>query len=322
MNLPPMEYAAISPRFIDSDLYLSHTKDSPLALIDGGARGRLFDPFDVVKAPLEVLAFDPDEEALRIKPSQNVSIQYIDRALWNGSQKIQVHLAAQPATSSVYPPNLDLLRTFPDTIGAPPRTTTRIVEIDSISIDEAVQQGLCSPPTFIKLDIHSAEFEALEGARLSLQSACGVLVESWHTPIHRGQHLTGELEWLLNREGFHLFNFMHNSPWMHVVDGRDCELDRPRLVGSESLFFREDYSKSSWSAPAAFHAVGLADLFRYNRYAVLLSRNFLSLGILDSKTQSNVEEELNRISLARLKKTRVQRFLKRQFRGLVRKMLS
>ena len=317
-----MKYAAIAPRFIDSELYVELVNGSPLTLIDGGSRGELFDPFDVVEAPLEVVAFEPDADAPRKIPKKNVNIHYINKALWKESGRIHVHLAVQPTTSSVYPPDLDLLGTFSDHIGAPPRTTKEIIEIESQSIDEAVSQGLCPPPNFIKLDIHSAEFEALEGATESLEKAFGVLVESWHSPIHRGQHLTGELEWFLNERGFYLFNLMHNSPWMHFVDGKDLELDRPRLVGSESLFFREDLLVESTTREMALHAIALADLFRYNRFAVLLSRRFLQSGILDPDLQRRIEEELNRIAEDRLRATRFSRLIKRTFRKAVRRLLA
>lgn len=317
-----MKYAAISPRFIDSSLYLSHTQESPLVVIDGGSRGGVFDPFDAVTCPLEVAAFDPDEEAPRIQPSGNVRIRYIPRALWKDSGGVQVHIARQPATSSVYPPDLELLGSFNDVIGAPPRTTARRIEIASISIDEAADEGMVAPPDFIKLDIHSAEYEALEGASRSLDHAFGVLVESWHSPIHKGQHLTGELEHLLNRKGFHLFHLLHNSPWKHVVEGRDLELDRARLVGTESLFFREDVGPAAANETSAFHALALADLFGYNRFAVILSRRFAATGLVPTGLQKEIEVELDRIAEARLKRTRVQRFFKRKFRGLVRRLLS
>jgi len=317
-----MKYAAPVPRFIDSELYLDLTGGAPLTLIDGGSRGGLFDPFNVVAAPLEVVAFDPDVEAPTGNPKENVTVRYVKKALWKDSRKLSVHIAVQPATSSVYPPDLDLLGKFSDRIGAPPRTTRRIVEIDSQSIDETVSQGLCQPPNFIKLDIHSAEFEALEGAKKSLESAFGVLVESWHSPIHKGQHLTGELEWFLNQRGFFLFHFVHYCPWMHFVDGQDLELDRPRLVGSESLFLRDDLDISRATIPAALHAIAIADLFRYNRFAVLLSRRLKEREILDKEIQNKVETELDRIAEERLRSSRVIRFVKRRFRGLVRRLLS
>ncbi|MCB9768106.1 MAG: FkbM family methyltransferase [Candidatus Omnitrophica bacterium] len=303
-------------------MYLKQTQGRALTLIDGGARGELFDPFSAVACPLEVVAFDPDVDAPKGTQKERVRRHFINKALWKETGTVKVHIAHQPATSSVYPPDLELLRTFPDHVGAPQRTTEKVVEIESISIDEAVDQGLCPSPDFIKLDIHSAEFEALQGAENSLRTSFGVLVESWHSPIHRGQHLTGELEWFLNQRGFFLFHIMHNSPWPHVVDGKNLELDRPRMVGTESLFLRDDLHPSNSNQVAGLHALAIADLFRYNRFAVLLSRKLLEQKVLDTDLQWEVEKKLNWIAEERLRSTRAIRFFKRRFRNLVRRMLS
>lgn len=94
------------------------------------------------------------------------------------AHKLKLQIANKESTSSVYPPNSNLLIQFPDDIGEPARRTKQIEEIQDLSIDFAVENNLCPLPDFIKLDVHSSEYEAIIGAQNSLQACCGLLVET------------------------------------------------------------------------------------------------------------------------------------------------
>lgn len=290
-------YRAFRPVYLDSDHFRANVSKSPLVL-DGGSKGSLFEPFSAVTKGIDVLAFDPDPNDVQYNVA-NGKVRFLNRALWSAPGMIDVHLAVDRSTSSVYPPNEQLLRQFPDYIAWPVRKTERVIRVESTSVDTAVAEGLCETPDFIKLDIHSAEFEALEGSRHSLAHCVGVQVETWHSPIHTGQHLHAEVENLLNRQGFSLFNFSAVMSWKRTVDGVEFLYDQSQVVGSESLYFRDYALNASVSQRTALIAIGCADLYRYTAYAIQLSRRFLASGVFSAGFQQDVESELRAIERAR-----------------------
>lgn len=244
--------------FINTNIFAELMQDKQIVVIDGGAANDVFEPFDKVSFKnTTMVLFEPNKDAVCYEgPFKTIQVPL---ALWKDSNGIELHVAKEPTTSSVYAPNTDLLQKFPNRIGIQARQTTKKICVDSISIDEAVQKSICDPPDFIKLDIHSAEFEALKGAEKSLANCSGVLVETWHSKIHRGQHLHAEVECLLNNHGFYLYDFRPASKWSYRT-ARDNLFDRRRMIGSETLYFRESYM---YEPEKLFVAISLLDLFEY-----------------------------------------------------------
>jgi FkbM family methyltransferase len=294
-----MSYAARPPRFFDSPLYRRLVDGAPFWVVDGGARGELFDPFDQVAQGIAVIAFEPDSEARPSVGRDGRQTVWVSKALWKESATIDIHLAASRATSSVYPPDMERLRLFPPKHGLTSRRTEQEVRVPAISIDDAVGQGLCPAPRFIKLDIHSAEYEALEGAAQTLSGVVGVLVETWHLPLHRGQRLHGDVECLLNRHGLHLFHQRPAAAWKHALDGRRNRFDKTQLVASECLFLPEPAALAAADPTRGVFAVAVADLFGYAHYAVQLSRELAACGVLAPAVQAEIEHELTRLNARR-----------------------
>lgn len=285
-------FASKPPYFFDSKVFAKHAAGRDFVVIDGGARDSLFDPFDLVKSNLEIVAFEPD--AMAPLYESRLPVTRIQKALWDKECVLDLHLAADPSTSSVYPPNIPLLAQFRDEIGVPTRTTVKVLKVAAISIDRAVETGLCKAPNFIKLDIHSAEYEALRGAADSLRQVVGVLVETWNHPVHKGQHLHSDVESFLNSQGFYMFHLRDVVTWKQCVDGVEFASERDRHVGSEALFFRD-----SVPPELGIFAIACADLFGYPGYAIALSRRFLANDVLAPQAQKEIEQELRSIVVKR-----------------------
>ena len=237
---------------VDLDLF----KAGAFRIVDGGAAGDLFEPFDAVAPFCTIYTFEPRGKDA-IAHEDHV---HVDAGLWSEPCRRPLHIAQDPTTSSIYPPDLDYLLRFPDRIGHEARTTARRVNVPLTSIDAEVAAGTIEPPHFIKLDIHSAEFEAIEGSTRSLQECLGFLVETWHAPIHSGQHLHGEIEVRLAELGYRLYHLRPASAWRHLNEGKPFPLDREQLVGSEGLFLREDIPHA-----LKMRHVALLELFGYSQ---------------------------------------------------------
>ncbi len=166
------------------------------------------------------------------------------------------------------------------------------MKIPSISIDDAIDQNLINQPVIIKLDIHSAEYEALRGATKTLDHVAGVMVESWHSPVHKSQHLHGEIEHFLNSKEFFLFNIRKASNWKITVDGLIDQNDKSVLIASEAIFFKDYQNTSNVSFQEAMFAIAYSDTFGYTNHAINLSRLFAKKGIFEIEYQKNLEDVL------------------------------
>ena len=209
---------------------------SPVVIIDGGSRNALFPPANKIVKNAVVYAFDPSPQ-----PNEYlvpIPVTHIPFALWDKTGTVELHVAKKLGTSSIYPPNYEKLKKFNSRIGWEARKTIEKIVVPSKSIDDAVNEGICQPPDLIKLDIHSAEYEALIGSDAFLEHASMVLVETWHHPIHEGQHLHGELETFLNTKGFYLWDIKKASVWKPLYEGKELA-GRAMTIGTESVFVKE-----------------------------------------------------------------------------------
>lgn len=246
-------FAAPFPNLFSAGIVRNAYGDRRFNVVDGGSRGALFEPLDAVKDYWTSYAFDADVDA----PNYSGHMKRMPYGLWSETKTVQLHLAVEPSTSSVYPPDLELFDTlYGKHLGTDVRTTAKMVDVPCISVDDAVARSLMPKPQFLKLDVHSSEYEAVHGARNSLDQCVCVLVETWTHPFHKGQKCHGHVEGLLNDLGF----YMYDMAPMYI---QRMKGDRRLLPCTESLFFPD-------RAPAGLELlhVALLDLFRYTHYAI------------------------------------------------------
>ena len=174
-----------------------------------------------------------------------------------------------------------------------------------ISIDDAVDQDLCELPNFIKLDIHSAEYEAILGSKSSLDNCLGFLVETWHIDIHKGQYLSADVEKLLNSYGFFQFYNHQNSSWPYSIKPSAILSDRRHVVGSETLYFRKDVPPH-----LSLMFIGLLELFGYGALAVLKYNEYCKRGFLEE------DKELIKILHKNIKKRELFHVLNHPLKSL------
>ena len=215
-------------------------KSKNFVLVDGGAAGLLSEPFDVAKSVILSVRFEPRGESEVIKSSQDI---YIDGGLWSEDRKGSLHVAKEPATSSICPPNVNFLKQFSDECGAPPRETQELIEVPLRSIDSCVSNSEMPKPNFIKLDVHSAELPALLGSKNSLENCVGLLVETWNVEVHKGQHLHYEIEKFAIENGFEVYDTICAAAWPVKHNNQVNHNERRRYIGSEILFIRSDVSR-------------------------------------------------------------------------------
>ena len=303
------------PLLLASALWTRDLAGHPLVVVDGGSRGELFAPLNQVPAErLRVARYEPDPNAdARVRPGD----LSFGQGLWSAPATLQLHVAQEPSTSSVYPPDERLLRQFVDRIGWPPRRTTAVLPVPGTSIDASFAEAGLPGPDFIKLDIHSAEYEALEGAAQALQTtAVAVLVEAWPAPIHRGQRTAAEVEVLLNKAGFFLFEHQQAIAWPRQGG---AGTSKAQLVCLEGLYFRDLIGTpelATWPATRLLKAVALADLYGHIDYALQLLAAGRNAGTLSDTITTDWQDFLRRANPPRL----VRRYLEKLHSWLTQRL--
>ena len=81
--------------------YLSEKFDLGLTVLDGGAAGKIFEPFDKVRASLDVILFETRESSIAERQHKT---HQIPGGIWSECATIELHIANDPSTSSIYPP--------------------------------------------------------------------------------------------------------------------------------------------------------------------------------------------------------------------------
>ena len=154
-------------------------------LIDAGARGVVPEPWSFLKPDQFVVhGFEPDAQACEeLKKGAPGHHHFHATALWNEKKSIPLHLNASRATSSVYPTNEEALRDFPAR-NTQSRKTESVVQVEADRIDSLVDEPFIDQ---LKIDVHSAEFEILQGAEGLLAKAFCVMIEAWVLEVHKGQ---------------------------------------------------------------------------------------------------------------------------------------
>lgn len=262
-------------------------KKDNIVVIDGGARGDLFAPFNKVnKNIIKVIRFDPDPDA----SFNNVSPQDIvfHKALWNSSGKININIAKDPRASSALPFNRELQKHIDPYYTE--RNVDKTVEVETISLDELLLQQKDLKIDFIKLDIHGAEYEVLKGATHTLKNTIGLLIESWVIPIHKGQKLRAHVEVLAYDHQFYAFEENYQSKWIR----NKSKFTKEQPIAIDTLSFKDPILDNNITdSISAIKLIGVANLFDHNGYALQLNTYFYTQGILDRKTHDLISNFIN-----------------------------
>lgn len=299
-------YAASYPNLFSEGIIREAYGRRLFSAIDGGSRKELFEPLNAVQDYWKIYAFDADEGAA----DYNGNVERLPYGLWSESKNLDLHLADDPTTSSIYPPDLELFDLlYGPSLGSDVRRTQRVVKVPCISVDDAISRGLMEKPNFFKLDVHSAEYEAILGAKNNLDNCVCVFVETWTRPFHKGQKCHGHVEALLNDLGFYIYDiapvygYNKSSVYGHSITG-----DRKLLTLTESVFFPDRVKPEL----EILH-VAMLDLFRYTGLAIHMCDVY--------NLSSDVKKMLLSFPRQRSFDWRHSGFYKRWFRNIIRSLM-
>lgn len=285
----------------------SFFKEKPITIYDIGARGILVEPWFSLQlmdpSIIKIIGFEPDKEEYENLISSNNKIEYLPFALWNEEKEISLNIAKEPSTSSIHPPNFDLIKNFNEEKWQT-RITKKVTKVSAKTLDKITSETN-SDVDFIKIDTQGSEFEILEGGKQTLLNHCfGCTIETWTTEIHKGQHLSFEIMKFLHEQGFLLFNCQIGASWKRKFGDGNLQGNR-QIVGLDLLYLKnpKTFFDLKPSLEKTVKAIAISDVWGFPDYAIQLieeyekkysdsSLNFLKLEIISLRRKSFIDKFL------------------------------
>ncbi len=156
-----------------------------------------------------VIGFEPDgEEVTKLQEEINSGIKKIfPLALAESKGVRKIFITKHPGCSSLYPPNQKLLSQY---LSSDFFEVIETKSIETISVDEFIEDFNVVQPDFLKIDIQGAEYEVLKGAQSTLSNVVGIFLETQLTELYLDAPLFPEIHSLLTSQGFRLIFCEYN----------------------------------------------------------------------------------------------------------------
>ena len=111
----------------DPLILLKNRLTRPLGLIDVGARWGVGSRWEAVQDAARILCFDPDEEeCARLNQASPPHVTYLPYGLAEQAGEQTLHLTAEPACSSLYPPRREIYENYASLAIIRPVDTMRV----------------------------------------------------------------------------------------------------------------------------------------------------------------------------------------------------
>jgi len=210
-----------------------------------------------------------------------------------------------PATSSVHPPNFDLIKSFKEENWRG-RITKKTVNIQGKILDKITKENSIDVD-FIKIDTQGSELEILQGSKDTLLKNCfGCTVETWTLEVFKKQYLSYDIMKFLQENGFLFFDFQVGAAWKRKYLDENFHGKR-QIIGMDFLYLKspEAFFRLDPSIEKTAKAIAIADVWGFPDYALQLiehyekkytdsSLNFLKLEIINRRKKSRKDKYLEK----------------------------
>ena len=257
--------------------------DAPIGLIDIGASGGLNPNWGDFADCLKIIAFEPDARAFQeLRNKNNKKIKYYNTAIFSEKTTLNFYLNQKQQTSSFFPLNMNLIRSFPNSERF---NLISITQMETDTLDNIIFQDTSIDVDFLKVDSEGCEYPILTGAKNLLNNRLfGLEIEVLFAAIRPDAALFSEIDQYLRQKGFELFD-IRRSYWKRSI-GKDIGNDKGQLIFGDALYFK---SIESFSDELSFEkdevkkkekvvkAISICIIYGYFDYALLLLDAFTTL---------------------------------------------
>jgi FkbM family methyltransferase len=246
-----------------------------VCLYDIGAAGGLEKTFrPLLKLNnFQAVGFEPDTD----NPNDfntDLEIKTYPIAIAGKKGDRELYITRLSHCSSLYPPNLSLLREFPisDFFEVTRRTTVNVTSIEDFMTDFKTDK-----PDYLKIDVQGAEFEILSNQITIVKNLVGIYLETRLREVYEGESLFHDIHPFLLNLGFRLIS-CKSSPFF---SGEVIELNVAYVKSVNYLATEEELIKAllfcvcHGNLNYAAHLIRSSSIINLNKDLLLkmLSRN-------------------------------------------------
>jgi FkbM family methyltransferase len=182
--------------------------DRPLMVVDVGCRWGFEEKWKALGPQVQLIGFDADAaecQALNEQVGES-GARYVAASLGAAPGPARLFLTREPACSSLYPPDPELIAERP---GLECTSLASTIEVELTTLDAWAAEAGVRSVDVLKLDAQGAELDILRGAEQLLGSVRALEVEVELNPLYRGQPLFGDVDRFLREHGFVLWRLGH-----------------------------------------------------------------------------------------------------------------
>jgi FkbM family methyltransferase len=211
-----------------------------IAITDVGAMS-LGDGSDVYDGLLrrgvaKVFGFEPIEaECEKLNQRATPSCRYLPYAIGDGTLKT-FHVTNRLVTSSLYPPNTELMAKFQNLENLV--RVERRIPVQTHRLDDLPE---VAGTDFLKIDVQGAERDVILGATNTLADAVIVQVEVEFVPLYLDQPLFAEVDQAMRANGFmfHKFTRQSSRVFKPVLLNNDVNAQGSQLLWGDAVYVKD-----------------------------------------------------------------------------------
>lgn len=208
--------------------------NNPLWVVDVGASGGIAPRWAQFTPFYKGVLFEPDPreyDVLNRKSGDNLIV--INSALSDSVNTVDFNLCRKQQVSSVYLPNFDFLRKFPDSERF---EVIKTIKIQTDTLDNQLRKNGIAEIDFIKIDTQGYELPILKGSIDYLDNVIGLELEVEFAKLYKNQPLFNEVDSFVREKGFELFDIKRYF-WKRK-EGIGTGNQKGQLVFGDALYFK------------------------------------------------------------------------------------
>ena len=286
---------------LDLPVLTALLNEAGLKLVDIGGRGAAFDPLITLARFAEYYVCEPDSaEAERLTASLPRDATWrrltvFDTAIASRPGVAGLHITAAPGMSSLLEPDPVVAGRF---CLAPKFDVVSVVEVTTMTLDDAAARYGFEDAAFVKLDTQGTELDILQsGPRLVAGPLLGVYAELSFHPFYKGQPVFADVDSHLRQQGFTLCS-LHRT-MLRRAGYQPPRYSRRIVTWAHCLYLREPASLVA-GASADPHALprllGLAAAFQHFDLAFEIAVLIGQVGLLAAAEAACLAQEIERAS--------------------------
>ena len=224
--------------------------DFPMPAIDIGARGGIIQDLLPISEVVDAVGFEPDDEEcsrLSAVAAQTKgpwrSEQYLPTAVSGERGRRTLYLTRHRGTSSMMKP----VPGFGESYSRPDYYFVEgEIEVDTVTLDQAVAEHELESPIYLKLDIEGMEKEVIEASPVTMAHLLAVRTEAVFLQPRRGQPSFYEIDGCLRNFGFIPMGFEEIHHWRRLSQVKPPETipgpipySRGQLAHCDMLYLKD-----------------------------------------------------------------------------------